>query len=536
MKRDLSTVVEVLAAASLNQSTGKIAKNTGVPKTTVRRILSQAKAAGVDLPAISSLTEQQLESIFMPKRRVLLNYVEPDWEDVYVKHEQPKHGQILRTIWEDYKAAVGTSGKPMGYSAFCRGYAAFKQTLPASLKDVSMTFQWDPGDTAMIDFSGDTLPYVTSDGKEHEAEIFVGVMAYSNFIFCMATADLTRNSWLLACKAMLEYFGAVPKYVFLDNGSLVTQPDTTDPKACDEFRSMAAYYGFCPFPVRPLQPTDKGMVEGAVKIIQQEILNPLRDCQFLSLEDVNQSIAPKLEKLNNRPLSERLVSRRKLMLEDEIPVMQSLPVHPYELDMVEKLLKVSKSYQVRLNNRRFSVPYTYAGKFVKVLLSKQSNLLRVFDAKTGKQITQHHYDENGKLQNILIEHMPPNHQAVLMTKDDLLKSLHAIGPNIGELGRRLTHNQPTRVARKFLSSMLYTARSMGTETIEKIARGMLKLNAPTFAIFRQEVDMWSEGRRKRAGGHAGQERTADARQPLDNVRGAEYYRELLALQKSGRKS
>ena len=46
MKRDLSTVVEVLAAASLNQSTGKIAKNTGVPKTTVRRILSQAKAAG----------------------------------------------------------------------------------------------------------------------------------------------------------------------------------------------------------------------------------------------------------------------------------------------------------------------------------------------------------------------------------------------------------------------------------------------------------------------------------------------------------
>ena len=44
MKRDLSTVVEVLAAASLNQSTGKIAKNTGVPKTTVRRILSQAKA------------------------------------------------------------------------------------------------------------------------------------------------------------------------------------------------------------------------------------------------------------------------------------------------------------------------------------------------------------------------------------------------------------------------------------------------------------------------------------------------------------
>ena len=77
---------------------------------------------------------------------------------------------------------------------------------------------------------------------------------------------------------------------------------------------------------------------------------------------------------------------------------------------------------------------------------------------------------------------------------------------------------------------------MGTETIEKIARGMLKLNAPTFAIFRQEVDMWSEGRRKRAGGHAGQECTADARQRLDNVRGADYYRELLALQKSGRKS
>lgn len=59
---------------------------------------------------------------------------------------------------------------------------------------VSMSFQWTLGDVAMIDYSGDPLYFVEPSGKRHKAEIFVGVMPYSNYIFCVATLDQTRRS------------------------------------------------------------------------------------------------------------------------------------------------------------------------------------------------------------------------------------------------------------------------------------------------------------------------------------------------------
>ena len=88
------------------------------------------------------------------------------------------------------------------------------------------------------------------------------------------------------------------------------------------------------------------------------------------LEDVNAGILPLLEELNSRPLSEKSGTRRELYEQDERPVMHALPDIPYELGMLEKILKVRKDYQVRVHNRRFSVPYTYAGKEVKEALQK----------------------------------------------------------------------------------------------------------------------------------------------------------------------
>ena len=178
---------------------------------------------------------------------------------------------------------------------------------------------------------------------------------------------------------MLEFFGAVPEYVLLDNStSLVTKADLFEPQFCADFKGMAAYYDFAPMAARPGKPRDKAAVEGAVGIVQRRITDVLLTSQFLSLEDVNAGILPLLEELNSRPLSEKSGTRRELYEQDERPVMHALPDIPYELGMIEKILKVRKDYQVRVHNRRFSVPYTYAGKEVKVRLWSQKNLLVVY--------------------------------------------------------------------------------------------------------------------------------------------------------------
>ena len=269
-----------------------------------------------------------------------MSYVEPDWELVYLHHERPRNPLQLRVCWERYCQCAQSQGKVMSYPTFYRAYASYKAKLPASMREVRMAFQWEPGKVAMIDYSGDPMYYTDHDGRRHKAEILVGVLPFSNFIFCLATKDQTRQSWLLGCKQMLEYFVTVPEYVFLDNStSLVTQADLYAPQYCADFKGFAGYYGFTPMAVRPGKPRDKAAVEGAVGIVQRRITNLLSTMQFLSLEDVNNNIAPLLEQLNDRPLSKKSGTRREL-IEQEKPVMQSLPVISYELGLIEKTLKV----------------------------------------------------------------------------------------------------------------------------------------------------------------------------------------------------
>lgn len=488
MKKDLSMVMDVLAGLAQGLSLGAISTKTGIPKTSAKRIVDLARQQGIGWEDFCKMTVEQQTAVFLPKRRTQLNYVEPDWEVIYLQHERPRHRVALRVLWEQYCSQIDDTKRLLGYSTFCKAYERYKLNLPASMHDVTMSFSWDPGDVAMIDYSGDPLYFHTRDGKKHKAEIFVGVMPYSNYIFCMATKDQTRESWLLGCKAMLEYFKAVPRYVFLDNStSLVLKADRYDPKLCNEFVAFAAYYSFCPYAVRPGHPRDKAAAESAVGLVQRRITNPLSSVQFRSLEEVNDSIAPMLEELNNKPLIEKLGTRAELHAE-EIPLMKPLPSIPYELGIQEKLLKVRMDYQIRFKNKRFSVPYKYAGKTVRVLCWPHKNILKVFDIQTGEQITEHHYDPTGVKQVIKVEHMPANHLAVVRTKENLLDMLTVIGIQTAELGRVVARNQPLRVARRLLSAILAAAHCVGSSEMESIAKAVLNRPSPTFEAFRKELD------------------------------------------------
>ena len=488
MTRDIYAIREVLSAHAQGLSYDEIRKMSGIPKTSVKRIIDQALATGMTVEAVLGLSDEAAAKLLMPSRRSRMLYVEPDWETVYLSCERPRKPLSLQVCWERYCKEVGQTGKAMSYSTFCRAYSVYKQDLPTSMNEVCMSFQWDPGKVAMIDYSGDPLYYTDSDGKRQRAEIFVGVMPYSNLTYCLATQDQTRQSWLLACKGMLEYFGAVPEYVLLDNStSLVTKADPYAPQYCADFKGMASYYGFTPMAVRPGKPRDKAAVEGSVGIVQRRVTNVLSTDQFLSLDDVNSGIRPLLEELNNRPLSEKSGTRWELFKEEK-PVMQPLPEIPYMLGLVEKTLKVRKDYQVRIHNRRFSVPYAYAGKQVRVRLWPQTNLLVVYDLQSGKEIARHNYDGSGRVVHVKREHMPVNHLMQLRTKQDLLNHLQAVGEAAHELGGLITRNQPEAVARKILNGMLAVARNAGHDLAEQVAQTVLQRPAPNYEAYRREVD------------------------------------------------
>lgn len=202
----------------------------------------------------------------------------------------------------------------------------------------------------MIDYSGGTLPWTPDGpGKVAAAQIFVGVLPASGYIFCCATERQTRDDWLDAQIQMLPFFGGVPKHIYLDNStSLVIKPDKYCPRLCKQYREFCDYYGTIPDAVRPGKPRDKAMVDNAVYQCQRFILTALRGLQFFSLEEINKAIGKELLKLNARPLTTRFdgFSRADLMEEEKI-TLRSLPLIPYELSSVSKILKVQKGNVVR---------------------------------------------------------------------------------------------------------------------------------------------------------------------------------------------
>ena len=178
---------QVLCGHAQGLSLKKIQEVTGVPKTSVKRIIDQAHTTELSIEALLHQPDEAIIELMMPSRRARMNYVEPDWERVYLNYERPRKPLGLQVCWEQYRKHAEPLGRVMSYSTFCRAYNEYKRDLPASMKDVSMAFEWTPGQVAMIDYSGDPLHYT-------KAEIFVAVMPYSNLTFCLATQDQTRQS------------------------------------------------------------------------------------------------------------------------------------------------------------------------------------------------------------------------------------------------------------------------------------------------------------------------------------------------------
>ena len=73
------------------------------------------------------------------------------------------------------------------------------------------------------------------------------------------------------------------------------------------------------------------MVEGAVKILYRRIYANLKDIEFFSIEELNQTIWYLLDDHNKRKLTGRPYSRFELFIEDEKHELQPLPQERFEI-------------------------------------------------------------------------------------------------------------------------------------------------------------------------------------------------------------
>ena len=107
----------------------QIAVHLGLSRGTVRNYLRRAAEAGVSWPLPKGLTDEDLEALLFPAKKLRSDRPQPDWAEIHV--QLSRKGMTLERAWHNYRQA-----HPDGYSYghFCERYKDWSQKHKVSMR------------------------------------------------------------------------------------------------------------------------------------------------------------------------------------------------------------------------------------------------------------------------------------------------------------------------------------------------------------------------------------------------------------------
>ena len=220
-----------------------------------------------------------------------------------------------------------------------------------------------------------------------------------------------EQNWISAHVNALTYFGGLPRIISPDNcKTAVTTPKYYEPVIHSTYWELGQHYEVAIVPTRVEKPKDKPAVEQGVGWLETWLLGKLRNQRFFSYPELNQVIIKILPELTHRPFKEREGSRHSEFIKIDKPAMRPLPANKFELAEV-KVKRVGDYYHLEYDGFHYSVPYTLHGK--QVLLRATSTTIEILN-KGHERVASHRrrYNASEGRYSTILEHMPPNHQAV----------------------------------------------------------------------------------------------------------------------------
>ncbi len=523
---DVLDTKEIARLTLAGYSRQAVGAHLGIAKSTVQDHIKRLEDLGLTLEQATTMPISDLKTKLTVGSYVRSGYLVPDFEHVYcANHVKGKHYRKLNELWASYKTNATEEQKTLGYKGFVKAFHRFCEDLPPSCRDVQLTHQWQLGDVAMIDYSGDGVPIKDIHAhKDFKAQIFVAVLAGSGYIFSYATARQTRDDWLDAQIKMFEFFEGVPCHIYLDNStSLVKKADRYNPIISREYSGFCNYYNTTPVAVRPNKPRDKGLVENAVRLVQKIIKTEFVGREFFDIETLNKALCREVNKLNRRSLTNRSdgLSRYDLFQEEK-PTLRPLPLQPFELSCVIKTLKVQRNYMIRYGNLRRSVPAVYVGRKVRVIANERAGTLYVYDLETGERIAQHLLNTTGTKETISIlpEHMPPAHRAVQIGLAELRERIEGCGQASVQMSLTILKCNHGEIARKLFRRLNTLRESLGDDVFENCCQKTLQRLHPSYELLNEELMRFIENSKTTRSKH--DKRSTKASQ--ENIRGADYYK------------
>jgi transposase len=452
------------------------------------------------------MTEKELyDKLFLPVNVDTRNRVEPDWQ--YIHLELRKKSVTLQLLWREYREQ---NSNGFGYSQFCRHYSNYKKKVSPVMRQ-----RHKGGEKAFVDYAGMTMDWIDSNsGEIITAQIFVGCLGASQLIYAEATPSQKLPAWIDSHINMFEYFGGTTEIVVPDNlKSGVTKAHRYDPDINANYQHFSEHYGVAIVPARSAAPKDKSKVEGAVYIVERQILASLRNITFTSLSEMNVAINEKLSVINSQSFQKMKTSRQELFEQLDKPALKPLPPTRYQYACWKKA-KINIDYHFVFNDAYYSVPYKYIGE--KVDIRSTNRTIECFH--NNQRIAIHEVSRKKYSFSTVEEHMPKGHREQASFSP---KRLHCWANQIGDsTAEFIEHMMNTRAfpqqAYRACLGVLRLSKRYGEQRLNNACRKALAVGANRYkqieAILKNNLEEVPES-------------TTKDTQPIehDNIRGSNYY-------------
>jgi len=340
----------------------QIAEITGKSWHTVKRYQQLLVALKLDWSQVNQMNDQKLKLTFKPGVTQGSRKAWEDWAYIHSLKQNEKH-QTLRQLHYEHVLIYGDDA--LSYSQYTHHYREYVKSV-----DVSMRQTWLPGEVCFVDFAGRRIPWMDSEtGEVHYAEIFVGVLGYSQLTFAMALPSQKIPDFLVGHIQMLSYFGGTPLSIVPDNLKSAVTKAGRFPTINRSYQELAEHYDVVIEPARVRRPKDKALGEIGVLLVTRWITVVLRRRKFFSVEEINQAIVPLLEHLNQRPFRRYEGCRLSRFTDGEADKLKALPAHDLVIGRWESDIRADKDHHVYVERHAYSVPYQYAKKIMDVKLT-----------------------------------------------------------------------------------------------------------------------------------------------------------------------
>ena len=395
--------------------------NQGRSTREIARTLQCRKQTVIDVKKKILTTElleaaKQSNSVRLPPAWAL----HLDWQSI---EGEIRRGFELKRIWEEYAASVTSNSNFFKYVR--KRYQSLLQTT-VTLRE------FNPGEYSEVDYAGDTVEWMDSKGEVHEAQIFIGILCYSQLIFSHATISQSKENWLLSHQKFFEELKGSPKVVVPDNlKAAVTRSHLYDPDLNPDYTELARHYGVAIVPARVRRPKDKALVEGAVKILMRFFKWTYRRHTFLSIQEINIALKIVIDKINMKKHTRFKCSRIDRFHQYEQRLLQALPLEPWEYANW-KLCILHPDCTVAIDRNYYSAPLQLRGKELRVKVT--ASKIEIFHDL--KRVALHMRVSPGKvgIRVLDLEHLPMNSRAYLeVTPQNLLSQSKFIDPKLQEL-------------------------------------------------------------------------------------------------------